>query len=65
MATPDACSVRTGCAEVRAIRNQRIPLRFKIKNTEGDYGSLTGVEVYLRRQDTRTLGFEEPLTLHR
>src|SRR5882757_1279640 len=37
MATPGACSVSTGCGEAWAIRNQRIPLRFKIKSTEGDF----------------------------
>ena len=63
MATPDACSVSTGCVEAWAIRNQRIPLRFKIKSTEGDFGSVAGVVVHLRRQVPRTLDFGEPLTV--
>jgi hypothetical protein len=64
MATPDACSVSAGCG-VRAISNQQMPLRFKIKTTEGDYGSVTSVIVHLRRQVPRALGFGEPLALHR
>ena len=39
------------------IRNQRMPLRFKIKSTEGDFGSVTGVVVHLRRQVPHTIDF--------
>ena len=39
------------------IRNQRMPLRFKIKSTEGDFGSVTGVVVHLRRQVPHPIDF--------
>jgi two-component system response regulator ChvI len=35
----------------------------KTKSTEGDFGSVAGVVVHLRRQVPRTLGFGEPLTV--
>jgi hypothetical protein len=57
MATHDVCSVSTGCGESWVIRNQRMPLRFKIKSTEGDFGSVTGVVVHLRRQVPHTIDF--------
>jgi hypothetical protein len=57
MATHDVCSVSTGCGESWVIGNQRMPLRFKIKNTEGDFGSVTGVVVHLRRQVPHTIDF--------
>jgi hypothetical protein len=65
MATPGACSVSTGCVEAWAIRNQRMPLRFKMKSIKGDYGSDTGVVVHLRWQLPRTLDSGEALMLHR
>jgi hypothetical protein len=56
MATPGAYSVSAGCG-VRAVSNQQIPRRFKIKTTEGDYGSVSSVVVHVR-QVRRALGFE-------